>query len=92
MPASITTGEPEQIEPDLFVQASKRRHGHDFSQCAPASLLRRACLLAHACAAFATDFSAVGTALRPYRRANRAALLEPERMVSPFTSAMAAKG
>ncbi|WP_147269667.1 hypothetical protein [Rhodanobacter denitrificans] len=49
MPASITTGEPEQIEPDLFVQASKRRHGHDFSQCAPASLLRRACLLAHAC-------------------------------------------
>jgi chemotaxis protein methyltransferase CheR len=39
MPAPDT--ELEQIELDLFVQALKRRHGHDFSQYAPASLTRR---------------------------------------------------
>ncbi|WP_199909792.1 hypothetical protein [Rhodanobacter thiooxydans] len=36
MPASITASEIE-----LFVQALQHRHGRDFSQYAPASLLRR---------------------------------------------------
>ncbi|MFK2878817.1 CheR family methyltransferase [Rhodanobacter hydrolyticus] len=38
--------ELEGIELDLFVEAMRRRHGYDFSQYAPASLLRRARLLA----------------------------------------------
>ena len=41
MPASPPDTELEQIELDLFVQALRRRHGHDFSQYAPASLTRR---------------------------------------------------
>ncbi len=39
--------ELEQIELDLFVQALRRRHGHDFSQYAPASLTRRVRQLVH---------------------------------------------
>lgn len=51
MPASTAASELEQIELDLFVQALKRRHGHDFSQYAPASLIRRVRQLArdHRC-------------------------------------------
>lgn len=41
MPALPPDLELEQIELDLFVQALMRRHGHDFSQYAPASLTRR---------------------------------------------------
>ena len=47
MPASTTASELEQIELDLFVLALKRRHGHDFSQYAPASLIRRVRQLVH---------------------------------------------
>ncbi|GGY14687.1 chemotaxis protein CheR [Rhodanobacter panaciterrae] len=47
MPASNSVSELEQIELDLFVQALKRRHGHDFSQYAPASLARRVRQLVH---------------------------------------------
>ena len=47
MPASSAVGELEQLELDLFVQALKRRHGHDFSQYAPASLTRRVRQLVH---------------------------------------------
>ncbi len=39
--------ELEQLELDLFVQALRRRHGHDFSQYAPASLARRVRQLVH---------------------------------------------
>jgi chemotaxis protein methyltransferase CheR len=46
MPATPADVELEQIELDLFVQALKRRYGYDFSQYAPASLLRRVRLLA----------------------------------------------
>jgi chemotaxis protein methyltransferase CheR len=51
MPASTAASELERIELDLFVQALKRRHGHDFSQYAPASLIRRVRQLArdHRC-------------------------------------------
>ncbi|MBD8897631.1 CheR family methyltransferase [Rhodanobacter sp. DHG33] len=38
--------ELEGIELDLFVEAMRRRHGYDFGQYAPASLLRRVRLLA----------------------------------------------
>ena len=41
MSAAPLDTELEQIELDLFVQALKRRHGHDFGQYAPASLTRR---------------------------------------------------
>lgn len=41
MPTAAPDPELEQIELDLFVQAMRRRHGHDFSQYAPASLTRR---------------------------------------------------
>jgi len=41
IPASTAAAELERIELDLFVQALRRRHGHDFSQYAPASLTRR---------------------------------------------------
>jgi chemotaxis protein methyltransferase CheR len=41
MPESDAPAELEQIEFDLFVQALHRRHGLDFSQYAPASLIRR---------------------------------------------------
>ena len=47
MPASPPDAELEQIELDLFVQALKRRHGHDFSGYAPASLTRRVRQLVH---------------------------------------------
>jgi len=47
MPASLPDTELEQLELDLFVQALKRRHGHDFSQYAPASLMRRVRQLVH---------------------------------------------
>jgi chemotaxis protein methyltransferase CheR len=47
VPASTTASELEQIELDLFLQALKRRHGHDFSQYAPASLIRRVRQLVH---------------------------------------------
>ncbi len=47
MRTSTVTSELEQIELDLFVQALKRRHGHDFSQYAPASLTRRVRQLVH---------------------------------------------
>ncbi|WP_449427499.1 CheR family methyltransferase [Rhodanobacter umsongensis] len=43
----LEQAELEQIELDLFVQALKRRHGHDFSQYAPASLTRRVRQLVH---------------------------------------------
>jgi len=39
--------ELEGIELDLFVEAMRRRHGYDFGQYAPASLLRRVRQLAH---------------------------------------------
>lgn len=44
--------ELEQLELELFVQALRRRHGHDFSEYAPASLIRRVRQLAvdHQCA------------------------------------------
>ncbi|MEP6897344.1 MAG: CheR family methyltransferase [Rhodanobacter sp.] len=44
--------ELEQLELELFVQALRRRHGHDFSEYAPASLIRRVRQLAsdHRCA------------------------------------------
>ncbi|OOG37373.1 protein-glutamate O-methyltransferase CheR [Rhodanobacter sp. C05] len=48
MPAPQPDAELEQIELDLFVQALKRRHGHDFSQYAQASLIRRVRQLVHA--------------------------------------------
>ena len=41
MSAPLPDTELEQLELDLFVQALKRRHGHDFSEYAPASLTRR---------------------------------------------------
>jgi chemotaxis protein methyltransferase CheR len=47
MPTSLPDTELEQLELDLFVQALKRRHGHDFSQYAPASLMRRVRQLVH---------------------------------------------
>ena len=47
MPAPPADLELEQIELDLFVQALRRRHGHDFSQYAPASLTRRVRQLVH---------------------------------------------
>lgn len=47
MRASTVISELEQIELDLFLQALKRRHGHDFSQYAPASLTRRVRQLVH---------------------------------------------
>ena len=47
MPASTAVSELEQLELDLFVQALKRRHGHDFGQYAPASLTRRVRQLVH---------------------------------------------
>ncbi len=45
--ASTEANRLEQIELDLFVQALDRQHGHDFSQYAPASLIRRARQLVH---------------------------------------------
>ena len=47
MKAPLPDAELERIELDLFVQALKRRHGHDFSQYAPASLTRRVRQLVH---------------------------------------------
>jgi chemotaxis protein methyltransferase CheR len=47
MPAPLPDTELEQLELDLFLQALKRRHGHDFSQYAPASLMRRVRQLVH---------------------------------------------
>jgi chemotaxis protein methyltransferase CheR len=47
MPTPPPDTELEQLELDLFVQALKRRHGHDFSQYAPASLTRRVRQLVH---------------------------------------------
>jgi chemotaxis protein methyltransferase CheR len=47
MPTPLPDTELEQLELDLFVQALKRRHGHDFSQYAPASLMRRVRQLVH---------------------------------------------
>ncbi|WP_254425007.1 protein-glutamate O-methyltransferase CheR [Rhodanobacter sp. B04] len=47
MPAPLPDAELEQIELDLFLQALKRRHGHDFSEYAPASLTRRVRQLVH---------------------------------------------
>jgi len=47
MPTQPVDLELEQIELDLFVQALRRRHGHDFSQYAPASLTRRVRQLVH---------------------------------------------
>ena len=47
LPAAPADLELEQIELDLFVQALRRRHGHDFSQYAPASLTRRVRQLVH---------------------------------------------
>jgi chemotaxis protein methyltransferase CheR len=47
MSASLPDLDLEQIELDLFLQALQRRHGHDFSQYAPASLRRRVRQLVH---------------------------------------------
>ena len=51
MPEPLPDTELERIELELFVQALARRHGHDFSQYAPASLTRRVRQLVreHAC-------------------------------------------
>jgi chemotaxis protein methyltransferase CheR len=47
MSVALPDTELELIELDLFLQALKRRHGHDFSQYAPASLTRRVRQLVH---------------------------------------------